>query len=340
MSSTGRHIDRYPNLAAWYDAHLGRLPSPKNSAVLTNVTGSGTSPSTQLLMAICVALPGEKREHILQLISGINSFVRDSSDHLNDFLEADQVLAADNLTLTGVISAITEHAISFGLGPVIQECIAGLANSTPLAALRFLTGWIALNLNDYGRCIEECEKISEPFAAVYALMGQASLEMGDLSDAIESLTIATTLDSNEPMSWFQLAKAYHVGGEFEKSWKALNRVEDLIGPDVEVSSMRAFVALAEGSNLSHLEKAWTSLLDVGGQQKSPPGLATLLLELSLARSDYENTLKVIHNLDAKGAARDKDFIANLPHVLRRLGEHGRMDLVTVLLDRIIPEDAD
>ena len=291
-------------------------------------------------MAVCESFAtgtpeNRERDASLILIKGIDGFIRDSVAPLQDFLEADQVLAADGLTLTGVISQIAEAGTTANLGPIIQTSISALADSVQLAGIRFLSGWIALNNSDFKTCIDECEKISEPFASVYTLIGQASLELGDITDALEALAIATSLDANEPMSWFQLAKAQHIAGNQEKSWEALDRAEQITGPDLEVCSMRAFVALVEPRIPEYLEAAWSLLLSIIGKDKIHPSLAVLLIELSFARSDLDGTRRVIQTLAFEAAATDADFKTNLPRTLRRLQEFGRMDLASALLDGIL-----
>jgi len=292
-------------------------------------------PCALLLRSLTSALAKANTERADTLVSGIQLFLDSASNPLQDFLQADEILAADNYPLANFLSDLFETTVKSVSANKLFPIGKNLADVVPLTALRFLSAWLAFQAGKYSDCLDECEQITEPYASVYSLAGQASLETGDVFDAIDALKIAVSLDEQDALARFQLVKALYVSGAQHEAWTAADELAQLTGANLEVDTMRAFIALASPRELERVTEAWQALSTSCQDQPLHPTLALLLFELSFAMNDPTATEQVIRGLDRQTVMNDRDFRANLPNLLKKIGSFGKPELSVLMIDQIL-----
>lgn len=323
-------LDQYPNLKKWYLAAM-RQNQARGSASLSfgddtprRQVESAQSAPEALLTALCKSLDSQDPEQAVFIwTKGLDAFVSASPEPLADFLAVDEMAISDGLAMTDYTAQIAENSLRLGIGPSTVATLSMVADYIPLTAFRFLSAWMLLNLDDKAGCIDECDKITDPHGSVYALLGQAYLELGDVGSAVDALKVAVELDAREPMTWFFLAKAHLLLNAQKEAWASLICCEQLAGQSRETCALRVFIALNPPKNEVFLQGAWDCALEVFQSESIPSSLIVLLLNLALERNDESGFVQLLDRCNPKEVLNEPDFNGGARAILRRLVDEHR-----------------
>lgn len=319
MTYTTADIDDYPEFSAWS---------------LTTGTGSSLNSQETYNLAKSIATILRLEDQSLRLELWIAHFSRSIAEIAqgNDVYRLNEsLLKKFGLDLTAFISDFASLAIELRYGHEYLRLVEALADTTDLLSYRFLTAWMALNLNEHEKCITECDKVDHPFAAVYTIHGQALLEMGRCSEAIEVLNIAIELDPNEALAQFQLAKASLVSGDTQRAWRAAKVCERISPNNPEVALLLTMIAL-EGDNIQGgVDEAWDALSAFFCNGCTNEVLIANLLDLAFRRREKNWARSVIENSDWQTIYSQPGIYQKISGILRGLGAHDWLDLAAIVL---------
>jgi tetratricopeptide (TPR) repeat protein len=251
---------------------------------------------------------------------------------MDRFLEIDGVVSIAKLRLADLLSDIASAAFQCGEGLSCARCFATISKATKFDVMRFLSAWAFLNISEYESCIWECEQVTTPNSSVYALLGQAFLEAGQVNQAIEALKVATTLDAREPIAWFFLAKASFSANNHAQAWRACECLREIEPDSAEVDLLQGFIAVEMGSE--YCLKAFRYLKRNLENYGNNPDVVVTLFRLAIGAERREWFAEVTATVELAPMMRTKAFIQQLPIVLRQLNELAWQNELTALLSSL------
>lgn len=317
MKISGK-IDMYPDLAQWFHEHSTKPTC--NDGLSEFVTWN-----------ICDALSKPDEDALDIWVNSLDMFCKNSSNAKSSFLELEVFLIEHGLNISLFASDMAIIAIDQRAGEPYQKLLMTLADLTELDSIRFLSAWMALNLNKLDLCISECDRIDDPNHSVYTLSGQAYLDMGMVTEAIEDLKVAVKLCPNEILSWFQLAKSYLIHDKFEESWKAANECYRIAPHSEEVQLLMGMISVRDAKDPKKIEAAWEALAPSLKNHQENEAIIINLLEQSFYTRNKKWAKYVIENSKWNRLKENKEFMQHLGTILRNLGDLNWMDLSAELL---------
>lgn len=319
-------LDDYPQLARWYAdcRDPARLEAPEALVF-------GTCEAIQAIKAIDQG----QTPAVRAWTRTFRKFLRTAGEPLRDFLVAEETVQRLDADLLDLIGELGETALRVGEDGSFLEAMQAGAEQTGLVVFRFLSAWTALNSGKLELCVEECEKVSEPFASVHTLHGQALLELGRPREALEALDVATSMGPQEILAWFQKAKALHVLGRHDQAFAALRECLRLAPQSDEVALYMALIAI-ETSDAPVWQEAWSVLRPRLGRLAETATVTLTLVRLAGLLQDKDKAQGVLAESGWSGDFSGASMTAALAATLRLLGERGWMDLAAVILGRATP----
>lgn len=300
-------------------------------------SGNLTDPAEMLLWNLTRGLLTPGRDGTKIWLHGIDAFLRTSLSPLEDFLTTESYSQELGRPLMEHFSSLAETAIRLGDGEKILPYMQRLADKVPLSAIRFIAAWTALNISDYTTCIEECEKEPEPNNPIYTLLGQALLESGRAPEAVDALTVAVRLDSNDVMSFFQLVKALLVCNRTQEATLFAEQCRQLAGPNIEVECLSAMVVVADrAQNMKFAEETMGRLMNFFREDPGNLDLMILAFDVADVSGNQNGLSSLFQQADLQKLARRPDFTTKISRMMRRLGEKGWFLMSKELTDRLIP----
>lgn len=311
-------LEDYPALAKWYAENCVRaaLDTPE-----------------QLVLSTCETMKRGKSAGMREWLQSFRSFLQTSSSPLQDFFVAETTMQRCGAELLNVIGDFGETAIQYGDSNEFFTAMQAAADATGLVVFRFLAAWTALNSGHPDVCIEECEKIDDPFSSVHTLHGQALLEIGQPEAAIEALNVATTLSPQELLAWFQKAKALHVMNRHEPAFDALKECMRLAPQSDEIAYYMGMIAVEARHDTLWLE-AWNALRPRLKRLGNVAPVTLTLLRLGAFLRDKERVQDVLSESGWSGELDGNDTTQILAVTLRQLGDMGWMDVASTLLGKV------
>ena len=213
--------------------------------------------------------------------------------------------------------------------------ISKAADSTGIISLRFLAAWLALNLGSLNICIDECEKVNQPYSYIYTLQGQALLELGNALEAANILIAATSLAPKEILAWFQLAKAQHVLDNPIAAWEALEKCREISPRNPEVALFMAIISLDQKFSRSHRQLAYDELFSLLDQISDQSDVILRLLQLAVALDDKQAAARLTNRISGNKIRQSKIQLLIVAEVLRKFQKIGWMDISARLLNALL-----
>ena len=317
-------LDDLPLLWKWYKKHRSKVLDDNQPSAVA------------FLLAAVQALvtPGSEKHRLW--IQGVHTFLRNSIDPFQDFLELDSLSQDLGKPVSELLSQLCESAIIAGEGQKAFESMRNLANRVPLAVLRFLSAWVAMNVGDLDACIDECEKEAEPQAPIYTLLGQALLESGRAEEAIDALRISLKLDQNDILAVCQLAKAFLVAGNTKEAIKTIEHCRDLVGDHIEIECLAAMIAIADGSPPQEFSNLTLKRLSHYIEQ-NPGSIDVLILAFDLAcvMNSQSGAEQLLKNADFTTWCMQKDFQKRTAQILKKLSEAEWYHVSKIFIDKVL-----
>lgn len=221
-------LARYPALASWYMTEAGKFRDGAQSPQL-------------FVVKICESLCLSSNAAATSFADCLDTMMK-GTNPLDDYLDTEAIVNKCEITLLDLISRFGEDAVRAGNVDRFLNSVINAADRTGIIGLRFIAAWLCLNTGDLKRCINECEKVDEPFASIYTILGQALLELRKPEQAIEALTVAVKLSNTELLAWFQLAKAHYSLSNYREAYKCLLECNKLAPNNIEIALFQAIVA--------------------------------------------------------------------------------------------------
>jgi tetratricopeptide (TPR) repeat protein len=322
-----RPLSDFPDLHAWYQKAC-------------KTTGRSVDLSDYLALQTCGVLASNPNEMtIKKWITTLTEVFAASVDLRRDFLYVVSHFHENRADFAEILGDLTHVAVTFELGEILLPALQLGAEKSNIAALRFLAAWTALNCNRPEICINECEKVDEPFAPLNSILGQAYLESGRLSEALEALNVAIALAPGDAVAWFQKAKTLHILNRPLEAFECLLECENLAPNSAEIALMMTFVVLDSELKSEMKEYAWKKLrlhLDSLGHISQVP---IHLLRLSLQLRDKTRTLDVAEAWQKRATLRNTEDLQGLAQILRELQALDWMDIAQKLLEKVVIHDA-
>lgn len=255
---------------------------------------------------------------------------------LQHILDTDALASTMGTSIADIYGLVVEDALRSGRGHEAMQAMESLADKTKLAAFHFLAAFAAFNLNDFDRCINECEKVSEPFAPIHTLMGQALLESGKPEAAIEALKVAIEVAPTDPLPLVQLTKAYIVCGLPREAMATVNKCRKVIGNNIEIECLAVMgIMAAKEKPLEFCERTLANITALLQEDASDIDTFILGMELSshLGLKTWAN--KMANILEISEASDQLKIAGKLSPILKRNGELGWMEISRIILDKVV-----
>lgn len=319
----------YPSLLRWY--HEQTRGGRDRAAI----------PET-LVYDTCTALQGAAnggKPDVAGWMRDVRGFLGRTKGALQDFLTAEVICQRCDAELLDIVGEFAEIAVRSDMGSDFFRTMENAADATNLVALRFLSAWSALNAGELESCIEQCEKVDEPFAAVYTIQGQAMLDLARADEAAEVLSIAVKLAPAELLAWFQLAKAEHVRGQAQASWKALTECRRLAPQSDEVALFAGLVALEPAVPDDMAATAWSQLRPCLARHAGNATIVATLGRLACKAGEKTKMVGLVADTDWAAFMRSAGAASELAPLLRALQGRGWMDVASSLLGKVTDSPA-
>jgi tetratricopeptide (TPR) repeat protein len=221
-------LAKYPALASWYMTEAGKFRD-------------GTQSPQLFVVKICESLCLSTNSGTIAFADCLDAMMK-STNPLDEYLDAEAIFNKCEISLLDLISRFGEDAVRTGNVDRFLNAVINAADRTGIVGLRFIAAWLCLNTGDLKRCINECEKVDDPYASIYTILGQALLEQHKPEQAIEALNVAVKLSSTELLAWFQLAKAHYSLSNYRDAYKSLHECNKLAPNNIEIALFQAIVA--------------------------------------------------------------------------------------------------
>lgn len=255
---------------------------------------------------------------------------------LDHILQADELTNSLGHSLTDVYTPLVEAAILGGEGSRAFIILQKMADLSGLAAFRFLAAWTAFNEDKLSICIAECEKTTEPFAPIHTLLGQALLESGKTSDAIDALKVATKIDPSDPLARVQLIKAYIVLNIPSEAMRVIEECRKILGANLEIECLAAMAIIASpGPKPDFAQKTLVQLGHHLQRQPSDFEAFCLAMDVAIKMSMKDWGKALIESLQLDESKSIGDVIAKLPRILKAMNDLKWHDAAKILLDKTI-----
>lgn len=318
-----RPLSDFPNLNAWYQK---TYKTNRNNADLAD----------NLAFKTCGVLASNPSKiSIKNWISTLTEVFATSVDLRRDFLSVVYHFHENGADFAELLGDLTHIAVTFELGDILLPALQLGAEKTNIAALRFLAAWTALNCNRPEICINECEKVDEPFAPLHSILGQAYLESGRLSEALEALNVAIALAPGDAVAWFQKAKTLHILNRSLEAFESLRACESLAPNSDEVALMMAMVVLDSELDIETKEYAWKKLRPHLESLGHIPQVPINLLKLSAQLRDKNRALDVANAWQKEATLKRTEELQDLAEILRELQKLNWMDIAKKILEKVV-----
>lgn len=255
---------------------------------------------------------------------------------LQHILDTDALAVTLDTSLVDIYGILAEKAIKHHQVDQVFDCFAKLADGTGLAAFRFLVAWISFNLNDFDRCIDECEKVNEPYGPIHTLLGQAFLESGRVESAIDALKVAAEIAPSDPLPIVQLVKAYMVSGRQLDCFKTIDRCRKLLGNNLEIECL-ASMAILSGN---HRPESFChhTLSNIAAQLQADPSDSDAFaigMELAAELNLKDWASRYAECWDSSRLANPQEIAKELAKILKRNQARNWHDISQVILDKTL-----
>ena len=314
-------LDGSPKMSLWYRQGYVKRPTETYSLFVWDLLKGLLTPG---------------KDATRYWVQGVEAFLRNSETPLDDFLLADSLSQELGKPVTEILGALCEKAVRLGEGSRAFAVMQALSARTNLSALRFLTAWTALNLNDLATCVEECEKERQPYAPIHTLLGQALLELGKPEDAIDALKVAVSLDRNDPLPLFQLIKAFLVTKQHSEAVRWVGNARELMGDHVEVECLSALIVIDDqGRDQRFATETSERLLNLFSEDSGNLELMCLIFEVQEVLANQQNIQRIFEEANFNLLTKNREFTKRMAEILKKLGAKGWFGLSKALADRLL-----
>jgi tetratricopeptide (TPR) repeat protein len=293
-------------------------------------------PATKSLLQFAAAVLRIEHDSPISWLISLRSILSAHEDPTNAFGEMDRLCRTLGSDLQQIIADLSEFGMSRGQAKGLYRHLSFCADLTGMVSLRFLAAWSALNMGDHKRCIEECLHVELPFAQVKTLLGQAQLECGQAQEAIKALTAAVTLDPKEVLAWFQLAKAHSVLENHDEAWQALQQCYSLAPESEEIAVFMGMLAISKPVKPDRTALAWQNLTRYVMVMRKSPDFLRIMIELGLCVGREDKLVGELDAFDWNALSHNRDYLAQLPDILRILKSENWMLASQCILENTCP----
>ncbi len=269
--------------------------------------------------------------------SSVKQITELPGNFLEQILVADAFASSMKISLTDIYGKLAEIALGNNEGPLAFSALKTIADNTGLAAFRFLAAFVAFNMNDFESCIDQCELVTEPFAPIHTLLGQALLESGHPGDAIDALKVAASVAPNDPLPRVQLIKAYLVTGVQSEAMRNVDQCRKILGHHIEVECLAAMTIMA--GPIRNREFNHRTFIEIASHLATHPNdleAFAVGMELAVELNERDWAQKYMATLELTQDFIPQRFASIIAATLKKTGERQWHDLSRQILDKTIP----
>jgi len=255
---------------------------------------------------------------------------------LQHILDTDSLAVTLDTSVTDLYALLAELAVRSHEGKLAFLSLAKLADQSQLAAFRFLSAWVAFNMNDLSLCISECEKVSEPFAPIHTLLGQALLETGKSELAIEALKAATQIAPSDPLPLVQLVKAYLTCGLQAESMSTIDKCRKLVGNNIEIECLASMtIATGKYRPMEFCEKTLGNIASHLASDPTDIDAFTIGIDLATELDLKDWARQYAEAVDLSKIKDPRQIGRRLSAIIKKSGEKNWYDISKIILDKAI-----
>lgn len=318
-------ILNYPLLQDWYDKRKKATPLFKD-------------PIEELIFATCeLLIHSTSYACCKKWCSLLSSMFTSEKDVQDEYCDVEDAFSGFNTALGNILSDIAIIALQNGSQNILYDCMSKIADRSSIVSFRFIAAWVALNSNNLRACIKECEIVSQPFAALLTIQGQALLELGEVKESITILRKTVSKYPEECLAWFQLAKAYHIQGEFDDAWQCLTTIKEIIPNNFEITTFMALTVMSQKPPDSmKLEIVWEDFRElILSERPGDVSLFICLFDLAFLSNEEERIEWILNHTNIHALCKDEIFIQQISKILRKMRSLNWAKAEMSFLDKLI-----
>lgn len=259
-------------------------------------SGEELSKEIRIRLDICEVLFAPQKD-LQQWFGILQRIIADPNCH-KLFESIDTFFKKYNTDLNLLFTEFSFMSFDLNQQDIYFSLIERLAIQTEQQSFSFLMAWYYLNSNRNQDCIDEIDTMPVVSSQCLAIKGQALLELGQVSRAIESLQQASQREPKDIMIWFQLAKACFCGNLFQQAWYAMRVCQRLAKqPNLEIDLFLAIIAAACPEETTWLNHSYLSLSRHLHKHPENEEVVTQLLTIAILAKKKECVEDMINSVN-------------------------------------------
>lgn len=289
-------LGHFPKLALWYKEE-GRFQANK-------------------LTDLCEAL---SQSHIEEITHSLGLHLQkltesNAKENINDM--EDDCLVYD-CEFSQILLLASEWGLRENKLGALKEAIYTLAQITQSSVYLFIAAWLALNCDDFHKCIQICDAAPHKNSDFYGLKGQACLESKQFALARQCFLMSTKLAPKDPLQWFWLAKTcFGLGDDY--AWDAALQCAQLAPKDPEVGILLSMIALEEPIRSERMTGAWNTLWNQIELHSTNGFVLGILMDMALSLKDPYKVDLLVDRINPSQVDQVSELTGKLPSFLKKL----------------------
>lgn len=262
----------------------------------------------------------------------VNMLEKDSSI---DFSTIASFFLSFNIDIISHIATIVESHLINNRSPLTPQ-ILKLSSLTNIDPIWFLAAWVAFNEDHPKTSFELLAKIEVEDKNTLGMKGQILLEQGYIKQSITQFQKAIRTSPDDPMLWFQLAKAHYGNGDDSL---ALNSIDEclILQPDNQECAAFILLIISESEQVTPSSHKHWKLIEQNNLGNNPWYVGKLLTA-AVQNNNPQVFRNTIEQSQWEHLMRDPKFIEHLPNILRELSvDHSWKNEQKLFLEAITQE---
>ena len=318
-------LDKFPLLLEWYGKQERNYRSNELEVSLESICWN-----------LAHSLNFSGNESFSIWYTTLKKWMDHSPDFKRDFQIVDSFMCQLGLDLLDQFMKWGEESFDLGFEDKYLLLMQSAANKTNLEAFNFIVAWLAFNMDDYSLCIQ----MSNPSknAPFCILRGQAYLAIGEVLNAKDAFEEALDYSPNDPLAWFQLAKAEWAQDRFHDAWRALLVCYDITLGTAEIAMFMGMIALQVPTNKVWQKDAWDAMYKQLLTSTASFDYVVTMIQLAIRSGEINWMSSIVNKVswgDFKSHLLNSKKFGSILQSLHVLGWH---DISKSILDDLIEQN--
>ncbi|MDB2447296.1 hypothetical protein N9W79_01585 [bacterium] len=152
-------------------------------------------------------------------------------------------LASYSVDLDDLILKLCFISFDKSKSDLLFNTLENFSQKSQIPGITFQAAFMAFNKSMPERCISLLESIGKETSQTLTLKAQAHQDLKQFDKAHDALCLATEVNPNDGLAWFQLARNDLAMAEIDSAWDALLVCEKVLKEDGEVNLLKVLVGL-------------------------------------------------------------------------------------------------